>query len=129
MQAEATQSATVPSKERPGVKESCVVGAADAGILLVEDARGRQDDAGVASHLRRARRPAATVLHQRQTRALALTSVRAKARTRAQGKKKGSRNADEPVLQPVVLEKDVGVSVSTGTSLTTDLPRCKSARN
>ena len=32
MQAEATQSATVPSKERPGVKESCVVGVADAGI-------------------------------------------------------------------------------------------------
>ena len=49
MQAEATQLATVPSKERPGIKESCVVGAADAGILLVEDASGRKDEAGVAT--------------------------------------------------------------------------------
>ena len=34
MRVEATKSATVPSKERPGAKEACVVGAAPAGILL-----------------------------------------------------------------------------------------------
>ena len=39
MRVEATKSATVPSKERPGAKEACVVGAAPAGILA-EDAGG-----------------------------------------------------------------------------------------
>ena len=52
MQVEATKSATVPRKERPGDKESCVVVAAHAGILFAEDARVRQDDAGVVGLLR-----------------------------------------------------------------------------
>jgi hypothetical protein len=35
MREEATKSATVPSNERPGAKETCVVGATPAGILLL----------------------------------------------------------------------------------------------
>ena len=66
MRVEATKSATVLSKERPGAKETCVVGVVHAGILFAEDARVCQDDA-VVSHLRRARSPAATALHQRET--------------------------------------------------------------
>ena len=52
MREEATKSATVPSKERPGVKETRVEGVVHAGILLVEDAKICQNDAGEASHSR-----------------------------------------------------------------------------
>ena len=52
MQVAATKSATLPRRERPGDKESCVVVVAHAGIFFAEDARVRHDDAGVVGLLR-----------------------------------------------------------------------------